>query len=158
MNYILQLRCFFEFISTNKLSAKAQALYYLIFAIANTEYFDPVKITAQRIKNTLHICMRDVYKLRQELIENELILYDNGKYQICALYDTLSTQNCALYDTKDEKKCALYDTKSAHIKIKQITNKRKYIKENKKQEFEQRTYTKKEFDSIFSKLENVKWI
>lgn len=88
INYVEHLNKFYEYIQTTKITAKAQALYFIIFEEFNKNYFvNMLQIKLTYLTSVLHLSKKDINKHRQELAENKLIKF------------TMSTDNRKCYYT-----------------------------------------------------------
>lgn len=86
-NYIKMLNSFYAYIQSNKVTAKAQALYFVLFQEYNKNYFNNgFNVKLELLAQILCISKKDILRHRAELEEHKLIKYEctkgnkNGKY------------------------------------------------------------------------------
>ena len=87
MNFILQLKAFREISIQKKLSANAVALYFEIFSEFNEKAFPTtLKISNSQIFASTSLSRRQLERARNELVENELIVYQGTQSRLAGTY------------------------------------------------------------------------
>ena len=100
MNFILQLKAFREISIQKKLSANAVALYFEIFSEFNEKSFPAtLKISNSQIFASTSLSRRQLERARNELVENELIVYQGTQSRLAGTYLLVDYSN---YDKTDK--------------------------------------------------------
>ena len=87
MNFILQLKAFREISIQKKLSANAVALYFEIFSEFNEKAFPTtLKISNSQIFASTSLSRRQLERARNELVDNNLIIYQGTQSRLAGTY------------------------------------------------------------------------
>lgn len=94
MNFILQLKAFREISIRKKLSANAVALYFEIFSEFNEKAFPTtLKISNSQIFASTSLSRRQLERARNELVDNNLIVYQGTQSRLAGTYLLIDYSN-----------------------------------------------------------------
>lgn len=91
MNYVLEIREFYNWLELNKLSASAISLWHALMNIANkTKWQKHFTVAISTLKAKTGLCKDAIYTARKQLKENGLLCFETQKGNRSTIYQVVS--------------------------------------------------------------------
>ena len=91
MNYIAEIRAFYDWLIQNRVSATAQALWHRLMAYCNAfGWIEEFTISNTRLTDDLGISRQELDRLRNVLCQKGIVIYKKGRGGKCGAYKMVS--------------------------------------------------------------------
>lgn len=112
MNYITEINCFYDWLVENSISGNAQALWHRLMAYCNAfGWKDEFSVSNTRLIDDIGMSRQELDRVRNVLVQKELITYKKGKGNQCGIYhmNSFVSHNVTHDITHDVTQCITQD-------------------------------------------------